>query len=441
VRSAGDNLYSYDDNGNMLSGAGRTITWDGDNRVVSINGDYFAYDPSGERIKKIENGRTTLYLADAEITDGKVVHAFNLNGQKIAKRTGNVIAWLYTDHQGTVQAVEDSAGQMQRQSFRPYGTRATSVVDSVGYTGEQRDASGLIYLGSRYYDPALGRFISPDTVVPSSFAVGLNRYAYGYNTPTMYSDPDGRNPLLFLFAMAGAQTVGELAAWFGLGVATTAVMTYDALHAADHQTPQPYLSTPMQSVDTNPGRPADFWDNYGPYFVSGANASENAVLVAGLAQAGHFVGTKAVAALLRNTVVLEEKAAKLVVEQTVRRVEIETQQKIFGPCTLDPNAGGFIRSFVTAEDKIFYRVFSGDRRAGRFLTSSFPKSSEWARNALSLPPSNQAEFIQEVLVPAGTRVQRSRALPLNGRRGGAEQFQLLENIPDGNFRTGVKFQW
>jgi RHS repeat-associated protein len=436
VRSAGDNLYSYDDNGNMLSGAGRTITWDGDNRVVSINGDYFTYDPSGERIKKIENGRTTLYLADAEITDGKVVHAFNLNGQKIAKRTGDVIAWLYTDHQGTVQAVEDSAGQMQRQSFRPYGARATSVVDSVGYTGEQHDASGLIYLGSRYYDPALGRFISPDTVVPSSFAVGLNRYAYGYNTPTMYSDPDGRNPLLFLFAMAGAQTMGELAAWFSLGVATTAVMTYEAVHAANSQTPQPYLSTPMQSVDTNPGRPADFWDNYGPYFVSGADAAENAVLVAGLAQAGHFVGTKAVAALLRNTVVLEEKAAVAAIQGAVTK-----SKTLFSPVNPGPLPSSIASTFRSAsyeakileESTAFYRVYGGKAdKIGKYWTRNPPRGALQSKIDLALKSEwgNTANKTVTIRAPKGITIYEGIAAPQGGFVGGGNQVFILKVDPD-----------
>ncbi len=64
----------------------------------------------------------------------------------------------------------------------------------------------------------------------------------------------------------------------------------------------------------------------------------------------------------------------------------------------------------------------------------------WAREALALPPGNQATYIQEVLVPAGTRLQRSRALPAFGRRGGAEQFQLLDRIPDSNFGVGVPFR-
>jgi len=74
---------------------------------------------------------------------------------------------------------------------------------------------------------------------------------------------------------------------------------------------------------------------------------------------------------------------------------------------------------------------------GAWLTSRPPGSSAFAREALALPAENTASFIQKVVVPAGTRLQRSRALPAFGRRGGGERFRLLEEIPAQNFGTGV----
>lgn len=76
-------------------------------------------------------------------------------------------------------------------------------------------------------------------------------------------------------------------------------------------------------------------------------------------------------------------------------------------------------------------------RPSEFTTVRLPASSAYAREALSLPAENTAQFIQEVIVPAGTRLQRSRVLAaFGGRRGGAEQFQLLERIPESNFLQG-----
>ena len=102
------------------------------------------------------------------------------------------------------------------------------------------------------------------------------------------------------------------------------------------------------------------------------------------------------------------------------------------------NSGGSIRSFVTQTDQTFYRVFSGNRRTGGFLTAVPPRSSAYAREALALPSSNLANLVQEVNVPAGTRLQRSRTLPAFGRRGGGEQFELLDKLSSSAFGIGRK---
>jgi len=61
------------------------------------------------------------------------------------------------------------------------------------YTGQRwGDALGLYDYRARYYDPALGRFIQPDTIVPEpGDPQALNRYAYVLNNPLRYNDPSG----------------------------------------------------------------------------------------------------------------------------------------------------------------------------------------------------------------------------------------------------------
>ena len=50
----------------------------------------------------------------------------------------------------------------------------------------------MYFYNARYYDPALGRFISADTVVPSpGNPQSLNRYSYCLGNPVRYTDPDG----------------------------------------------------------------------------------------------------------------------------------------------------------------------------------------------------------------------------------------------------------
>jgi RHS repeat-associated protein len=51
--------------------------------------------------------------------------------------------------------------------------------------------TGLQYLHARYYDPNLGRFLSPDTWDPMLPGVDFNRYAYAGNDPVNGSDPGG----------------------------------------------------------------------------------------------------------------------------------------------------------------------------------------------------------------------------------------------------------
>lgn len=50
----------------------------------------------------------------------------------------------------------------------------------------------MLWYGSREYDPAIGRFISPDSIVPDG-PQGYDRYAYVNNDPVRYNDPTGHS--------------------------------------------------------------------------------------------------------------------------------------------------------------------------------------------------------------------------------------------------------
>jgi RHS repeat-associated protein len=46
---------------------------------------------------------------------------------------------------------------------------------------------------ARFYDPILGRFLQPDSLVPEpGDPLALNRYAYVSNNPLRYTDPSKR---------------------------------------------------------------------------------------------------------------------------------------------------------------------------------------------------------------------------------------------------------
>jgi len=85
-----------------------------------------------------------------------------------------------------------------RVRYYPYGTDrpgsgTQSAATAYRFTGQRQEAAlGLYDYGARFYDPALGRFISADTVVPElGNPQALNRYAYVLNNPLKYTDPTG----------------------------------------------------------------------------------------------------------------------------------------------------------------------------------------------------------------------------------------------------------
>ena len=48
----------------------------------------------------------------------------------------------------------------------------TAAATPRNYTGQYLDQTGLLFYNARYYDPVIGRFISPDTIVPGSGVSG-----------------------------------------------------------------------------------------------------------------------------------------------------------------------------------------------------------------------------------------------------------------------------
>ena len=60
------------------------------------------------------------------------------------------------------------------------------------FTGQRLDSTGLYYYNARYYDPGIGKFISPDSIIPNYYNPQfLNRYSYCLNNPLKYTDSTG----------------------------------------------------------------------------------------------------------------------------------------------------------------------------------------------------------------------------------------------------------
>ena len=205
VQSAGSWTFTYDLNGNQLNrytGAtlDRALSYDNDNRPVTVTQGTatvtYLYGPDGERLKKQTATGTTLYIGDAERDPAG---GWTTYPAPEVKRAGSVLNWLHRDHLSSVRRVTDSAGAITRSSvYKPYGVQVETVVAALspaepkGWIGERTDPeTGLTYLHARYYDAALGRFLSPDWWDPSDPGVGTDRYGYSLGDPVNKSDPNG----------------------------------------------------------------------------------------------------------------------------------------------------------------------------------------------------------------------------------------------------------
>lgn len=236
---------NYDGVGNLLSAIipyqpsqntiSQQLTWDSFNRLIAIDqqsialeqtyatrwGESFAwkiiYDGLGRRIQTSRGGNIINYYYDPEVEFLELGH--NINGSCTWNLYGPDRSGFYGGVQG-IGGLESSCNQdnettkywfnnyfgdaigwydSTNQSFSAYrltlgayGPMLGSPIPRVSdpqWRGHYIDETGFYYMGTRYYDPINGRFLSPDPLGHSS-SVGLYDYCNG--DPVNGLDPDGR---------------------------------------------------------------------------------------------------------------------------------------------------------------------------------------------------------------------------------------------------------
>jgi len=221
VSTAGGNTYTYDANGNMLTGAGRAFTWNQENKPLTIiQGGVtttFVYDGDGGRVKKVVGTTITRYLSklyECDVVSGNTSCSRFIwaGSERIAilpdsatAQSCNPACYFHADHLGSSNVITGPTGTVvETMTYYPYGevksdSPGTPVNVPYKYTGKERDSStGLMYYEARYYDPKLGRFISADTIIPNfRDPQDLNRYSYVNNNPLRYTDPSGHGCFVF----------------------------------------------------------------------------------------------------------------------------------------------------------------------------------------------------------------------------------------------------
>ena len=241
VQAAGTMPFQYDANGNMtqkVSGSGtQNITWDADNKPLSINGVQFTYDGNGNRVRKVGN-TTVLYFGEVYEQRGGVgiIHLF-ANGQRVVSiRSDGNNQYYHANNLGSASVVTDVTGTARETiEYFPFGSYRSKQnfggsFPNVNYTftdQEDDNDTGFYNYGARLYDPALGRFISADSIVQDSGDLQtFNRYSYCSNNPLIYTDPSGNSWLSHALGHSGTHILDSIIEGFAAAAvfATVAIL-------------------------------------------------------------------------------------------------------------------------------------------------------------------------------------------------------------------------
>ncbi len=166
------------------------------------------YGPDMERWKSAlcindEEKRTIIYADDYEqITENGITRQFYYLGNNVIllRETDKAdrICFATTDNLGSILRITDENDEKLFETVYDAWGKQEVLKNDIGfvrgYTGhEMLPEFGLINMNGRIYDPALGRFLSPDNYVqmPDN-TQSFNRYAYCINNPLKYTDPDGQ---------------------------------------------------------------------------------------------------------------------------------------------------------------------------------------------------------------------------------------------------------
>ncbi|MFA6062919.1 MAG: RHS repeat-associated core domain-containing protein [Gallionella sp.] len=261
VNGSTNPTFSYDANGNMVSGAARTVTWNSFNMPAGIINQTrtglktaaFLYNPEHERTKEQQSDGSTVmtlsprydtglhfekkYIAANGVATGAIEyeHYLYAGGQMFGKyitttatdgvtQASTATEYYSRDNLGSMVAITDATGTVtQRMSYDIWGKRRypNGFVDAGGllnnpdmvhgFTGhEMLDDFELIHMNGRLYDPVMARFVSADFIIPDAGDLqSYNRYSYVFNNPLGYTDASGQCPWC-IFAIVGA-VVGRAA--------------------------------------------------------------------------------------------------------------------------------------------------------------------------------------------------------------------------------------
>ena len=228
---------------------GNRLTWNSNGELLTYDNIKYSYDINSIRTKKVVNGKTHNYVVNGtQILQEKIVEGTSttiINYHYILNKLvgftynkdGKASSYIYRRNpQGDIIGIYDSLGnEVGWYAYDAYGKCYVKYKDNSSeeektilntnpfrYRGYYYDnETGLYYLNARYYEPSIGRFISPDVLSildeTKGQINGLNLYMYCNNNPIMYVDPSGRFALTTIIILT-LIAVGVVAGGTAAGV-------------------------------------------------------------------------------------------------------------------------------------------------------------------------------------------------------------------------------
>ncbi|MBI3601724.1 MAG: VCBS repeat-containing protein [Candidatus Omnitrophica bacterium] len=244
--SYGTKIYVYDEIGNIIQKDGLTYRYGelnsrtdgskaGPHAVTSLSDStVFKYDLNGNMVSVTKMGETTTYTYDVQnrlisVSSQTSGQAAVLIAQYTYDGDGGRIKKVVYRRDKAVYNVNSSLTLFEKANQNLTATANNPTPDVTRYVGQVYEEEDP-FLSSRYYNPQLGRFITPDTIVPGpGNPQNFNRYSYCNNNPVNFTDPSGHKKKHhhwwnFFSSFIGA-VVGVVASFVlgpvGFGVFTT----------------------------------------------------------------------------------------------------------------------------------------------------------------------------------------------------------------------------
>ncbi|MCM8813406.1 MAG: hypothetical protein NC924_05645 [Candidatus Omnitrophica bacterium] len=203
--SVNGTAYTYDAGGNLSGDGIYTYGYDYYGRLNRVTKPgltaAYTYDYAGRRTSKTVNGSGVYYCYDGweciQETDAgsalvaRYVYGPGIDEPVVMYRNGQRYFYLLDGLGSVIALTDDSGAVVESYTYDAFGKpeQASGIGNPLRFTAQRYDAeSGKYYYRYRYYDPGIGRFLTPD---PLKYHDGFNLYTYCYNNPVNWVDPYG----------------------------------------------------------------------------------------------------------------------------------------------------------------------------------------------------------------------------------------------------------